>query len=98
MFPVTAGPALCRMFQRTEWAQSNAQWRSSTVGEPLKIPSSIWETNILLTINRDIRFTESQNQEIANPEVKEIKTKVSGIKAKLAALYKKFDKEQRSSQ
>ena len=37
-------------------------------------------------------FTESQNQEIANPEVKEIKTKVSGIKAKLAALYKKLTK------
>jgi transposase-like protein len=37
-------------------------------------------------------FTESQNQEIANPEVKEIKTKASGIKAKLAALYKKLSK------
>ena len=37
-------------------------------------------------------FTESQNQEIANPEVKEIKTKASGIKAKLVALYKKLSK------
>jgi len=37
-------------------------------------------------------FTESENQEIANPEVKEIKTKVSGIKAKLTALYKKLSK------
>ena len=37
-------------------------------------------------------FTESQNQEIANPEVKEIKTKASGIKAKLVALYKKLAK------
>ena len=37
-------------------------------------------------------FTESENQEIANPEVKEIKTKASGIKAKLVALYKKLSK------
>ena len=37
-------------------------------------------------------FTESQNQEIANPEVKEIKTRASGIKAKLATLYKKLSK------
>jgi len=37
-------------------------------------------------------FTESQNQEIANPEVKEIKTRASGIKAKLVALYKKLSK------
>ena len=37
-------------------------------------------------------FTESQNQEIANPEVKEIKKKTSGIKAKLATLYKKLSK------
>ena len=37
-------------------------------------------------------FIESQNQEIANPEVKEIKTKASGIKAKLVALYKKLSK------
>ena len=37
-------------------------------------------------------FTESQNQEIANPEVKEIKKKTSGTKAKLAALYKKLSK------
>jgi len=37
-------------------------------------------------------FTKSQNQEIANPEIKEIKTKSSGIKAKLAALYKKLSK------
>ncbi len=37
-------------------------------------------------------FTESQNQEIANPEVKEIKTKASGIKAKLVGLYKKLSK------
>jgi len=37
-------------------------------------------------------FSESQNQEIANPEVKEIKTKSSGIKAKLSALYKKLSK------
>ena len=37
-------------------------------------------------------FTESQNQEIANPEVKEIKTKSSRIKAKLSALYKKLSK------
>ena len=37
-------------------------------------------------------FTESQNQEIANPEVKEIKKKTSGIKAKLAILYKKLSK------
>jgi len=37
-------------------------------------------------------FTESENQEIANPEVKEVKTKASGIKAKLVALYKKLSK------
>ena len=37
-------------------------------------------------------FTESQNQEIANPEVKEIKTRASGIKAKIATLYKKLSK------
>jgi len=37
-------------------------------------------------------FTESQNQEIANPEVKEIKTKASGLKAKLVGLYKKLSK------
>ena len=35
-------------------------------------------------------FTESQNQEIANPEVKEIKSKASKIKSKLVALYKKL--------
>ena len=37
-------------------------------------------------------FTESQNQEIANPEVKEVKTKASRMKAKLASLYKKLSK------
>ncbi len=37
-------------------------------------------------------FTESQNQEIANPEVKKIKNKASKIKAKLVALYKKLSK------
>ena len=37
-------------------------------------------------------FTESENQEIANPEVKEIKTMVSRIKAKLATLYKKLSR------
>ena len=37
-------------------------------------------------------FTESENQEIANPEVKEIKTLVSRIKAKLATLYKKLSR------
>jgi len=37
-------------------------------------------------------FTESQNQEIANPEIKEIKAKASRIKAKLVSLYKKLSK------
>jgi len=37
-------------------------------------------------------FTESQNQEIANPEVKKIKNKASKIKAALVALYKKLSK------
>ena len=37
-------------------------------------------------------FTESQNQEIANPEVKEIKNKASKIKTRLIALYKKLSK------
>lgn len=37
-------------------------------------------------------FTESQNQEIANPEVKTIKNKASKIKATLIALYKKLSK------
>ena len=37
-------------------------------------------------------FTESENQEIAIPEVKEIKTMVSRIKAKLATLYKKLSR------
>ena len=37
-------------------------------------------------------FTESQNQEIANPEIKEVKTKASRMKAKLASLYKKLSK------
>jgi hypothetical protein len=37
-------------------------------------------------------FTESQKQEIANPEVKEIKKKVRQIKTKLASLYQKLSK------
>ena len=37
-------------------------------------------------------FTESQNQEITNPEVEKIKNKASKIKAKLVALYKKLSK------
>ncbi len=35
-------------------------------------------------------FTESPKQEIANPEAKEIKNKATGIKTKLARLYKKL--------
>jgi len=37
-------------------------------------------------------FTESQNQEIANPEVKKITKKASKIKVRLVALYKKLSK------
>ncbi|MFO7970712.1 MAG: hypothetical protein R6U40_03065 [Desulfobacterales bacterium] len=37
-------------------------------------------------------FTESQNQEIANPEVKEIKKRASKIKARLITLHKKLSK------
>ncbi len=35
-------------------------------------------------------FTESQNQEISNPEVRKIKSKASKIKSKLVGLYKKL--------
>jgi len=41
-------------------------------------------------------FTESQSQEISNPEVKKIKDKASKIKARLAALYKKLSKSSES--
>jgi len=42
-------------------------------------------------------FTESQNQEIANPEVKEIKTRASGIKAKLVACIKSYQRAKKRS-
>ncbi len=41
-------------------------------------------------------FTESQNQQISNPEVKKFKKLVSTIKASLVALYKKLSKSSES--